>query len=442
MTVIQAIIRYFKGYVKICVQGYGTERFLNLCRYHNIGIWGLIPCGNSYVMYMSLADVRKLRPIIRKTRIKFRITGRYGLAFFLHRYRKRKVFFAGMLLFIILLYGYSERIWDIDFVGNEFRTDETLYEFLHSAGVSPGMKKDKADCEQIVKDLRQEYNDIVWVSASIDGSRLLIQVKENEDIVTEKSAGEITENSVTEENMTGVVQPEEADDTPTDLIASEDGIITSIITRSGVPQVHVGDSVKKGDLLVSARVEVLNDSGEVINYRYRKAEADILADTQMVYQDSISTVYDQKNYEENTEQYRFFLTIGDYRITAGFFTDNKNDYELFTYERQMKLGENFYLPFFYGYQCKKSYTINKKTYTNEQIRQKLTEKFLRFSEELEEKGIHIYENNVKIHLNQDTASAEGILFLNQDIGEEAAAEMIEIIDSERNKENESTGTDD
>ena len=440
---IQAIIRYFKGYVKICVQGYGTERFLNLCRYHNIRIWGLIPCGNTYVMYMALADVRKLRSIIRKTHVKIRIIGRYGLPFFLHRYRKRKVFFAGILLFVIMLHGYSDRIWDIHFVGNEFRTDETLYEFLQSAGVFPGMKKDKADCEQIVKDIRQEYNDIVWVSASIDGSRLLIQVKENEDTVTENVGGEtIPGEGMTEENMSDIVQPDEADEPPTDLIASEDGIITSIITRSGVPQVHVGDSVKKGDLLVSGRVEVLNDSGEVVNYRYRKAEADILANTQMVYQDSISTVYDQKNYEENTEQYRFFLTIGDYRITAGFFTDNKNDYELFTFERQIKLGANFYLPFFYGYQCKKSYTINKKTYTNEQIRQQLTEKFLHFSEELEEKGIHIYENNVKIHLNQDTASAEGILFLNQDIGEEAAAEMIEIIDSERNEENESTGTDD
>lgn len=37
---------------------------------------------------------------------------------------------------------------------------------------------------------------------------------------------------------------------PTDLIADKNGVITSMITRKGVPMVSVGDTVKKGDLLV------------------------------------------------------------------------------------------------------------------------------------------------------------------------------------------------
>lgn len=32
--------------------------------------------------------------------------------------------------------------------------------------------KENVDCQGIVKALRKEYNDIVWVSASLDGSRL------------------------------------------------------------------------------------------------------------------------------------------------------------------------------------------------------------------------------------------------------------------------------
>ncbi|WP_333791541.1 sporulation protein YqfD, partial [Muricomes intestini] len=31
---IQSIIRYMRGYVKIRVEGYSPERFLNLCRHH------------------------------------------------------------------------------------------------------------------------------------------------------------------------------------------------------------------------------------------------------------------------------------------------------------------------------------------------------------------------------------------------------------------------
>lgn len=60
-------------------------------------------------------------------------------------------------------------------------------EFLETKDVSPHMAKRKVDCAQIVKDIRKEYDDIVWVSASIDGSRLRIQIKENEDTFREEA---------------------------------------------------------------------------------------------------------------------------------------------------------------------------------------------------------------------------------------------------------------
>ena len=43
------------------------------------------------------------------------------------------------------------------------------------------MLRSRVDCPGIVKKIRKEYNDIVWVSASIDGSRLNIRIKENDD---------------------------------------------------------------------------------------------------------------------------------------------------------------------------------------------------------------------------------------------------------------------
>ena len=83
---IQSIIRYMHGYVKIRVEGYSPERFLNLCRHHQIYIWGLNPCGNAYEMYMSLKGFRRLRPIVRKTHTKVLLVQRNGLPFFLHKY--------------------------------------------------------------------------------------------------------------------------------------------------------------------------------------------------------------------------------------------------------------------------------------------------------------------------------------------------------------------
>lgn len=421
---IQLLIRYLRGYVKIRVEGYSSERFLNLCSYHRIYIWGLKPCGQAYELYMDLRGVRKIRPIVRKTHTRIHITGRYGFPFFLHRYRKRKLFFLGILLCIGLLYEYSGRIWDIHFGGNESWTDETLMEFLNTKNIRPGMPKKEVDCPQIVTDIRQQYNDIVWVSASVEGSLLKIQIKENEDTFIEE------ENTAMDEKPDAEQQTDAATETPTDLVASEDGVITDMITRRGVPMVHIGDSVQKGEVLVSGRIEICNDANEVIGYRYEISDADVFADTTMEYTDSVPVTYAQKQYNQKKQRWAAFVQIGSYRIAVGFQKHTFSKWESYCLERRLKLGENFYLPVLYGYSCVKSYDTIEKRYTEKQLQAQLSSNFTRFSKDLKEKGIQIRSNSVKIHLDEDSASASGTLYLNQRIAEPADTEILEI---ERNE---------
>ncbi len=439
---IQAILRYICGYVKIRIQGYSPERFLNLCRYHHILIWGLVPRDNAYEMYLTLDGFRKLRPIIRKTHTRVALLERCGLPFFIRKHRKRKMFLAGALICIGLLFFYSSYIWDIHFEGNNKWTDQTLLEFLETKEVSPGMPKSRVDCSRIVKDIRAQYDDIVWVSASMDGSRLRIQIKENEDTFREEeksrdpSGGpESSQNGNASQETAG---SDGADKTPTDLVASQDGVITSIITRSGVPRVHVGDSVKKGDLLVSGRVEVLNDAAEVIGYQYQQSDADIFADTQMAYKDQIPLTYQKKTYDPYEQRRLWYIQLGSFRISAGTLSHDFPKWEKYTEEYQLRLGENFYLPVDYGMICIKSYQTKEKKYSEQKLQEILTKNFTQFSKEMEEKGIQICENSVKIHVYKNSAVASGTLYLNQKITETADTEILTI---ERNEQDESNGTD-
>ena len=249
MLLIQKMIRLFGGYVKVRVEGYSAERFLNLCSYRQIDVWGLVSRQNSYEMYMTLKGFRRIRPIVRKTHTKVLLIKRYGLPFFLHQNRYRAAFAAGALLCTALLFFYSGYIWDIHFEGNEKWTEETLLEFLETKNITPGMPKKNIDCTQIVKDIRQQYDDIIWVSASIDGSRLRIQIKENEDTFLQENPKE-TEN----QPLTDAAETVSA--AGTDLVASANGVITSMITRIGTPLVHVGDTVEEGQILVTGRVEI------------------------------------------------------------------------------------------------------------------------------------------------------------------------------------------
>ena len=416
---IRSFIRYLRGYVKIRVEGYSPERFLNLCCFHHIFIWGLVPAGNAYEMYMSLSGFRKIRPFTRKTHTKAVILKRCGFPFFLKRYEKRKLFFISLLLCAALLKVYSLFIWDIHFEGNQKWPDETLSEFLDSKGVAPFMLKSSVSCADIVKDIRKEYNDIVWVSASIEGSRLKVQIKENEDTFKEE---------------TDVSQEEH----PTDLVAETDGVITEIVTRSGVPQVHVGDTVKAGDILVSGRIEVKNDSGEVVGYQYQKSDADVFADTQIEYSDSMPLTWQDKVYD-GRKRYKWYVRLFDWTISAGTVKSSFEHSELASSETRLKIGENFYLPVSFGFERAKSYDFQEKKYTEDEIREKLSLDFRRFCDELEEKGIQIRENSVKIHIGADSASASGSVYLNQRITREADTEILTI---ERKEQDESVGTDD
>ena len=245
------IIRYVKGYIRIRITGYSTERFLNACSHRGIILWGLEPKGRAYEMNISIPGFRKLKPIIRKTGTKVSIVERFGLPFFLHKYRKRKMFFAGALLFAALIFLMSRYIWNIDIKGNLTYTDETLLKFLKTREVENGMRVSEVDCARIVKDIRKEYDDIIWVSASIQGTRLIIQVKENEDTIP--AMDEAAENPDQEK--------------PTDIVADRDCVITRIVPRNGIPMVSEGAEVKTGDVLVSGQVPVMDDAGTVIAYQ-------------------------------------------------------------------------------------------------------------------------------------------------------------------------------
>lgn len=418
-----------RGYVKIRICGNSPERFLNLCRHHGIQIWGLCPNEQTYEMYMTIQGYKKLRTISKKTRTKVKVLEKHGLMLFLFHHRKRKLFFVGAVLAVVLILQYSSIIWDIHFIGNEKWTDQVLLEYLEKLDVEPGMKKEKIDCAQIAAEIRKEYEDIVWVSVSIDGSFLKIKIKENEDIFLQEE---------TDDSSESVRAQAQIENSPKDLIAAQDGVITDMITRKGTPLVQIGDEVKKGDILVCGRMEVKDDSAQVIDYQYCQADADIYADTEEVYKNQISREYKEKVYLEKEERRKWYFSINGYRVFVGTDqNDSQEKKEIYRMERQLKIGENFYLPFTYGKIILKMYKESKKNYTNEEIQAILSQEFSLFLQELEKKGVQMRENSVRIRCYENYASAEGVLYLNQKITEAADTEILEI---ERNEINESSGT--
>lgn len=402
-------LKYVQGYVKIRLTGYAPERFFNLCSNHNILIWNLEfeNSPQSYVFCISVKGLKSLKPILKKTRTKFEIVKRYGLPFYAHRYRKRKFFLIGVVLCCCLLWSMSLFVWKIQIDGNVHRTDSSVIKFLEKNNVYHGLLKSNIDCEEIEELLRTGYDDIIWASAKLEGTMLVIDIQEN--LATNQQA----------------VDSASQDGVPSDIIADKDAVIYSIVTRNGVPYVEKGTEVHPGDLLVEGKISIPNDNGETAAYQYCVSDADILGVTQYPYENMFSILHDKKVFS-GSESKRYGFRFFQKQVQLPEFSKKFKEYDTITEEYTLKIGDSFYLPLIFTTEVHKEYQTVQKQYTKQEAQQLAKEKLNEFCEKLTQKGIQIIENNVMIATDEKQCSAYGSLKVIEPIGTRQATTVTDV----------------
>lgn len=373
-------IQYVRGYVTIKVWGYSTERLLNLCGNHDILVWDIVNHGDYDTMNISVKGFFALKPLLKKTGTKASVQKRYGLPFFMSKMQKRKIFAAGFIccmIFWMLMSGY---IWNIKIEGNFALTEDVLLDYLEEKNVHVSMKKSRLQIEELEKSLREDYNLITWTSVQLKGTTLLIYIKENEMPNYEQSAQK--------DEVRGM-----------DLIAAKPGMISYIITRSGVPQVALGDTVEEGDILVSGAVPVYNEDTTVRKYQFVQADADI----KLLYSESVSVkrdiMYEEKVYSGRQKK-MFMLGFRDRELNLRWGRITYDAYDISGEKNQVRLLDNFYLPFFYGTKTVQEYEIVKKRHTEEEMNAIMQEEWSKIISTLEEKGVQITQKDVTINKNE------------------------------------------
>ncbi len=374
---------YIKGYLAIKVWGFSTERFMNLCSSHNIFLWNIKNCGTYYTMCISIKGFYQLRSITRKTGTRVAITGRYGLPFFWKRMRRRKIFLAGLVGSLLFLIWMESFIWNIEVKGNFYVTTDVFMDFLSENNVYSGMKKGKIDIETLEKAIRNEYDIVTWTSAKIEGTKLVIQIKENE-LLTEP-----VEEIKTEDNE------------GYHLIADMDGIVVSIITRKGVPLVTEGTEVKAGDILIEGQIPIYNEDTTIKRYEYCKADADILLKNNFTVSENLKEKYEKKNYT-GKEKTRYFIILNNKKMQLPFIGKKYENYDVLSEKEQLCLFDSFYLPVYWGKETVREYLKEEGIFSKDEIKNKFEEKVQKFIQTLEEKGVQIIEKNVTINKNKDT----------------------------------------
>lgn len=343
---------------------------------------------------MTLGDFRRVRPLVRKSKVRLKIVSRRGLPFFLKRNRKRKMWATGAACFFLLLYAMSLFIWDIEFEGNYRYTDDTLSRYLEERSVVCGMRKYLVDCPGLESELRAAFPEISWVSARVSGTRLLIHIKENQVLS----------------------DIEKEDEAPADLMARKEGVIRSMIVRSGSAQVSLGESVEAGQILVKGTVSITDDSGQEVKTYDVRADGDIWAQTEYSYEEEIPIIR-QVRVPTGREKSGWFLKIGGFSYTWLLPAFGEKEWDYVTEEQQVRLFGNFYLPVFVGTIKGREMEEYERPYTEEEILELAADYNRRFAENLKEKGVQILENDDRIERSAGNCILKGQLTVLEQIGQ-------------------------
>ena len=180
-------------------------------------------------------------------------------------------------------------------------------------------EKSRISCEDLEEAMRSRYRDVIWTSIKIYGTKMTVDIQEN---------------------LLPQEEYEAKSDKPQDIVAAKDGVITEMVTRAGTPLTAVGTEVKKGDILVSGRIEVLNDDGEIMQYLYRPSDADIKAKVLYSYRDVIDGTWVEMAPTGNTKE-RYSITLLDNVFDWPLSRNPFAEYQVQTESRQAPCGGQF-----------------------------------------------------------------------------------------------------
>lgn len=384
--------------------GGSYERFLNLCANHRIFLWNVCPVQKGYEANIYLKDFFSLKPLAVKCRTRIRICKKCGLPFFLNRHRKRKVFAAGLLACGFFIFFLSCFIWNISINGNVSISRPMMMEYLMKQKIGYGTPKRVIDCKQLAADLRSDFPNLTWVSVKLAGTELSINVQEN------------MENS-------GAAQTTRQE--AADLVAEEDGTIVKMITREGTPLAAEGDSIAAGDVLVSGEMVITDDSGSIAAYRYCAADADIYIKTTLQYHDEFPLVHDTAEYT-GKKRYGFYVKLFGKYLGIDLGLNAFETADIIGEEHQLCLLEDFYLPVSAGFLQANEYRITARAYTKEEAAALAGEHLQKFLAENEEKGVQIFENNVRIDVSVTTCQANGAITVIKKTGRAVRTEKTDL----------------
>lgn len=313
---IKILFNYLIGYLRICVEGYYIERFINICANNEILIWNLKREKNVRLyLNIGIKDFKNISSIARKTKCRVKIKRKRGIPFILNRYRKRKIFVIFLVIITLLIALSSNYIWNIEIQEEDNIEVVNLEQDLAEVGLKTGILKSKVNSKDIINNIRLKRNDIAWMGIELRGTNVIVKVvktKEKPDILNENEY--------------------------CNIVSDKSGIITRISAQNGTAKVKEGDTIQPGTILISGTME-----GKYTGTRYVHSIGEIEA--KVWYTKSKKIYYNQEKYTETGhEEKKYGIKINNFKINFHKGVSKFKFYDTINEEKKFKIFSNLYLP--------------------------------------------------------------------------------------------------
>ena len=271
---------FFLGQRELLGAGCDAHKILNICMEQKIIYrdFTVDSDGNTRLWcspYMSYILLRACR----ESRIELRRGKSFGLPYILWNLRKRRGLLLGMLAAVIMVVLSENYIWDIRITGNQTVTYTQLTESLEECGLYVGSRIQELDVDAIESKVALSNKNISWIAINIVGTHANIQIRES---------GEAP-NDIQSTN-------------PSNLIAARDGQIEYLEIFGGNPIVKSGDTVRKGDILVSG-IWDSNHYGLFVTRSVGKVYARTIRDFKI----EVSFEYEEKILEKRKTEEKYLI---------------------------------------------------------------------------------------------------------------------------------------
>lgn len=231
---MKRLINWLLGYVEVRAEGAFPERLLNLCAQNRLAFWGL-SWGDetSFTFRIRLKDLPRLRQYAQWAMCAIHEAGRRGGLAALLRWRRRWGFVAGAVVAFLAMAVLSRFVLVVEVTGNESVPSAIILSELQRLGVKPGAYGPALDRAALANEALIALPELSFMAINLHGTRIEVVVREAEQV------------------------PELLDEgTPADVVAAADGIILDIHTSAGRAMFADGDTVTKGEVLISGDVEL------------------------------------------------------------------------------------------------------------------------------------------------------------------------------------------